>query len=151
MQHPLTQLSLEFTQVSLIHSRNRMLKLNPAERITAEDALAHPYFAEYHDVEDEPVSESPFQVDSEIDDDADLETLTARIDEEVGGCTVLRCRLHGVATISWCVRYARMILSYLQACLDVTMFLRSIGTGIFHGRSVTQLILTANSHVKIFS
>eukprot|EP00041_Stephanoeca_diplocostata_P024441 m.619474 g.619474 ORF g.619474 m.619474 type:complete len:95 (+) comp22530_c0_seq27:3059-3343(+) len=42
-----------------------------------------PYFAEYHDVEDEPVSESPFQVDSEIDDDADLETLTARIDEEV--------------------------------------------------------------------
>lgn len=31
----------------------RMLTFNPDRRITAENALAHPYFAEYHDPADE--------------------------------------------------------------------------------------------------
>ncbi|KAH7441269.1 hypothetical protein KP509_03G031600 [Ceratopteris richardii] len=38
----------------------RMLKYNPAERITAEEALAHPYLASLHDEADEPVCPRPF-------------------------------------------------------------------------------------------
>jgi len=47
---------------------NKMLTLNPDERITAEEALAHPYFAEYHDPEDEPVAPHPFNFEYELDD-----------------------------------------------------------------------------------
>ena len=31
-----------------------MLKLDPDERITCEDALEHPYLSTFHDVDDEP-------------------------------------------------------------------------------------------------
>ena len=33
-----------------------MLELDPEKRITAEEALAHPYLAQYADPSDEPVS-----------------------------------------------------------------------------------------------
>lgn len=35
----------------------KMLVLDTDKRITAAEALAHPYFAQYHDPEDEPVAE----------------------------------------------------------------------------------------------
>ena len=38
----------------------KMLILDPEERLTAEKALEHPYFATYHDPEDEPTAD-PFQ------------------------------------------------------------------------------------------
>jgi p38 MAP kinase len=31
-----------------------MLQLDPNERITCEQALAHPYLEKFHDIEDEP-------------------------------------------------------------------------------------------------
>lgn len=34
---------------------SKMLVLDPDRRLTAAQALAHPYFAEYHDENDEPV------------------------------------------------------------------------------------------------
>ena len=68
-----------------------MLTLNPDERITAEEALSHPYFEvcrgntaplvslvlflftmrppqDYHDPEDEPVAPEPFSFECELDD-----------------------------------------------------------------------------------
>ncbi|RNA07393.1 mitogen-activated kinase 14 [Brachionus plicatilis] len=36
---------------------DRMLQLDPKERITCEEALSHPYVAAFHDEEDEPVGE----------------------------------------------------------------------------------------------
>lgn len=33
----------------------RMLKLNPEERLSVEDALRDPYLSKYHDTDDEPV------------------------------------------------------------------------------------------------
>ena len=33
---------------------------DPKKRITAAEALAHPYLAAYHDPQDEPVADEPF-------------------------------------------------------------------------------------------
>ncbi|KAI8810009.1 kinase-like domain-containing protein [Cladochytrium replicatum] len=38
----------------------KLLKFDPAQRMTVEGALAHPYLEAYHDVDDEPVHDTPF-------------------------------------------------------------------------------------------
>jgi len=38
----------------------KMLVFDPKKRITATEALAHPYLAPYHDPDDEPVTDSTF-------------------------------------------------------------------------------------------
>jgi len=45
-----------------------MLTFDPAKRITIDEALAHPYMAQLHFPDDEPVAEpvSPFDFDFEI-------------------------------------------------------------------------------------
>ncbi|KAF8051395.1 hypothetical protein N665_1735s0014 [Sinapis alba] len=43
----------------------KMLKFDPRQRITVEDALAHPYFTTLHDITNEPVCMKPFEVDLE--------------------------------------------------------------------------------------
>lgn len=47
---------------------NKLLCFNPFERITVEQALAHPYLEQYYDPADEPVAETPFSFDTELDD-----------------------------------------------------------------------------------
>ncbi|KAG0565296.1 hypothetical protein KC19_8G180100 [Ceratodon purpureus] len=44
---------------------DKMLVFDPAKRITVEDALAHPYLASLHDINDEPACSSPFEFDFE--------------------------------------------------------------------------------------
>ncbi|KAI9218044.1 kinase-like domain-containing protein [Blastocladiella britannica] len=39
---------------------NRMLQFDPAQRISVEDALAHPYLATYHDADEEPAHAQEF-------------------------------------------------------------------------------------------
>ena len=39
---------------------DKLLSFNPMTRMTTEQALAHPYMAEYYDPEDEPVTQKPF-------------------------------------------------------------------------------------------
>lgn len=41
----------------------RMLTINPLKRITVEEALDHPYLADYHDPEDEPTCSRAFHLD----------------------------------------------------------------------------------------
>jgi len=48
--------------VDLVES---MLRFDPARRITVEQALAHPYLATLHDINDEPICHLPFEFDFE--------------------------------------------------------------------------------------
>ncbi|CAF0837342.1 unnamed protein product [Didymodactylos carnosus] len=45
-----------------------LLTFNPNRRVSVEEALAHPYLAQYFDPTDEPVASHPFTVDMEFDD-----------------------------------------------------------------------------------
>jgi len=47
-----------------------MLVIAPEKRITVEKALEHPFFAEFHDPEDEPVADAlhPYDFDFELYD-----------------------------------------------------------------------------------
>lgn len=46
-----------FRDVSAVDLLEKMLHLDPDHRVTAEQALAHPYLAQYADPSDEPTSE----------------------------------------------------------------------------------------------
>jgi len=56
---PFSQLYPKATPLAL-DLLEKLLKFDPAERITVEEALAHPYLEAYHDVEDEPSHKKPF-------------------------------------------------------------------------------------------
>jgi mitogen-activated protein kinase 7 len=43
----------------------RLLAFDPAQRITVEEALEHPYLAIWHDPNDEPEAPAPFDFDFE--------------------------------------------------------------------------------------
>ncbi|PKU83933.1 Mitogen-activated protein kinase 2 [Dendrobium catenatum] len=43
----------------------RMLVFDPSKRITVDEALSHPYLASLHDINDEPVSHTPFSFEFE--------------------------------------------------------------------------------------
>ncbi|CAF1572385.1 unnamed protein product, partial [Didymodactylos carnosus] len=45
-----------------------LLTFNPNRRVSVEEALAHPYLAQYFDPTDEPVATHPFTIDMEFDD-----------------------------------------------------------------------------------
>ena len=44
----------------------RLLRFNPADRLTAEEALTHPYFLDLHCSCDEHVVENPFFIEHEV-------------------------------------------------------------------------------------
>jgi mitogen-activated protein kinase 1/3 len=45
-----------------------LLTFNPNRRVTVEEALKHPYLAQYYDPSDEPTAPQPFTFDMELDD-----------------------------------------------------------------------------------
>lgn len=47
-----------FCTVTAVDLLEKMLVLDTDKRITAAEALAHPYFAQYHDPDDEPEADS---------------------------------------------------------------------------------------------
>ncbi|MQL86526.1 hypothetical protein Taro_019058, partial [Colocasia esculenta] len=52
-------------QPAAIDLVEKMLTFDPRQRITVEEALAHPYLATLHDISDEPVCLTPFSFDFE--------------------------------------------------------------------------------------
>lgn len=53
---------------SALDFMEKILTFNPMDRLTAEEALAHPYMADYSFPLDEPVSLHPFHIEDEVDD-----------------------------------------------------------------------------------
>jgi len=45
-----------------------LLTFNPHRRVSVEEALKHPYLAQYYDPTDEPIAPKPFTFDMELDD-----------------------------------------------------------------------------------
>ncbi|ERM96482.1 hypothetical protein AMTR_s00001p00258560 [Amborella trichopoda] len=66
-QFPKQEFSQRFPTMSpeAVDLVEKMLVFDPSKRITVEEALAHPYLACLHDVDDEPVCHSPFNYDFE--------------------------------------------------------------------------------------
>ena len=61
---------------------DKMLSFNPNNRISVEDALAHPYLGHYYDPADEPIAGEPFNYEMELDD-LPKERLKVLVFEEV--------------------------------------------------------------------
>ena len=61
---------------------NILLKFNPNNRITATEALNHPYVEKYSDPDDEPVVKIPFILAMENTDDCTAEEIKLLIIEE---------------------------------------------------------------------
>jgi p38 MAP kinase len=61
---------------------NHMLMLDPEERFSAEDCLRHPYFASYHDPEDEPTAPL-FDIGYEESNELTIDDFKALIFKEV--------------------------------------------------------------------
>lgn len=59
----------------------RMLTFDPAKRISCEEALSHPYFAVWHDPNDEPACDVPF--DFSFEEEESIEGMKALIVDEV--------------------------------------------------------------------
>lgn len=77
---PFSQLYPKATPLAL-DLLEKLLKFDPAERITVEEALAHPYLEAYHDVEDEPSHKKPFDFSFEALDS--IEDMRKMISQEV--------------------------------------------------------------------
>lgn len=62
----------------------QLLHFNPNKRLTAEQALSHPYFAQFHNLDDEPVSDRVITL--MIDDNQKISTkeYRDRLYEEIG-------------------------------------------------------------------
>lgn len=70
MSKPQTPLAKLLPDVSpqALNFLEKILTFNPMDRLTAEEALAHPYMADYSFPLDEPVSLHPFHIEDEVDD-----------------------------------------------------------------------------------
>lgn len=62
---------------------DKLLTIDPHKRISADQALDHPYFASIRDLQEEIVFKGEIQFDFETDDDLTIESLRKQILEEV--------------------------------------------------------------------
>jgi len=61
----------------------KLLLFNPDKRIKADEALSHPYLAQYYDADDEPVCTTPFTCDDELSCQCQKDELKQMIFNEI--------------------------------------------------------------------
>ncbi|XP_073135527.1 mitogen-activated protein kinase 4-like isoform X2 [Henckelia pumila] len=66
-QFPKQQLSTRFPNMSslALDLLGKLLKFDPSQRITVDEALSHPYLSSLHDINDEPICSKPFSFEFE--------------------------------------------------------------------------------------
>ncbi|XP_073302225.1 mitogen-activated protein kinase 4-like isoform X4 [Primulina huaijiensis] len=66
-QFPKQQLLTRFPNMSplALDLLGKLLKFDPSQRITVDEALCHPYLSSLHDINDEPICSMPFSFDFE--------------------------------------------------------------------------------------
>ncbi|KAG6409300.1 hypothetical protein SASPL_127337 [Salvia splendens] len=66
-QYPKQNLAARFPSMSplALDLLAKMLVFDPDQRITVDDAICHPYLSTLHDINDEPISSTPFSFDFE--------------------------------------------------------------------------------------
>uniref|UniRef100_UPI00358EA341 mitogen-activated protein kinase 4-like n=1 Tax=Myxine glutinosa TaxID=7769 RepID=UPI00358EA341 len=67
LSHPLSVLMSNASKEA-VEFLEKILTFNPMDRLTAEEALAHPYMRLYAFPQDEPVASRPFHIEDEVDD-----------------------------------------------------------------------------------
>uniref|UniRef100_A0A8C4R0F9 Mitogen-activated protein kinase 4 n=1 Tax=Eptatretus burgeri TaxID=7764 RepID=A0A8C4R0F9_EPTBU len=67
LSHPLSVL-ISNASKEAVEFLEKILTFNPMDRLTAEEALAHPYMRLYAFPQDEPVASRPFHIEDEVDD-----------------------------------------------------------------------------------
>ncbi|KAI9159374.1 F-box protein: endocytic membrane traffic, recycling ReCYcling 1 [Blastocladiella emersonii ATCC 22665] len=76
---------------------DKLLQFDPAQRITVEDALAHPYLATYHDPDEEPAH--PHQFDFAFENAKTIDEIRALITREVVSWKAQRQQGSGAANV----------------------------------------------------
>ncbi|KAL1789498.1 mitogen-activated protein kinase 6 [Sigmodon hispidus] len=74
--HELEQMQLILESIPVVHEEDHqellsvipILMFSPTDRLTAEEALSHPYMSIYSFPTDEPISSHPFHIEDEVDD-----------------------------------------------------------------------------------
>ena len=85
-KHPPRSLGERFPRApeAAIELLVEMLRFSPGRRITAAQALAHPYLAELHDEDAEPLHDEPFEAHDIEQRSLDWPTLHQLVESEVG-------------------------------------------------------------------
>ncbi len=117
-----------------------MLQFDPERRVTAEEALAHPYFARYHNVDNEPTFGTfDFSFDEQCITLADIK---ARIMEEVGLYAAVErspAVVHAAAVEEECSRGGpgRMAISRDDCLMTLGSYSINHGAALVPGRRNT--------------
>lgn len=82
----------------------KLLQFNPQKRLTAEEALQHPYVAHFHNPEDEPVAAGPITIS--VDDNKKVLLQLLHLDHKY--------RIVNDAKRRWCQHCTNALMSHIQ-------------------------------------
>ena len=94
----------------------KLLQFNPDKRLTAEEALQHPYVSHFHNPDDEPVAPGPITIS--IDDNKKVSVINAYVANRPPVCeTGQECVMPTCAAcIASCCKY-QLVLCNCQFCM----------------------------------